>query len=144
MNTPHDSNTGLAAVAAAKLRAIRTGLLTLHKAVLDAERRRYERSHGRIESAHHALQLVLRDPWFAWVRPIAELIVQADERLADEKPVRAEEVDAFAAEVLALVHQDGGGSQFRDQYHRALQDEPEIVIAHAAVIALLAPDKRQS
>jgi len=142
MASSNDSDAALAALAAAKLRAIRTGLLTLHKAVLDAERRRYERSHGRIESAHHALQLVLRDPWFAWVRPIAELIVQADERLSDDKPVRREEVDAFAAEVLALVHQDGGGSQFRDQYHRALQDVPDIVIAHARVIALLAPEKQ--
>lgn len=133
----HSEDSQLAgALAAAKLRAIRTGLLALHKVVLDAERRRYERANGRIESAGRALQLVLSDPWFAWLRPIAELIVRADERLADDKPIRMEETDAYAAQVLALLQQDGGGGAFRDAYQRSLQEIPEIVIAHARVIAL--------
>lgn len=131
----HDSSLA-GALAAAKLRAIRTGLLALHKVVLDVERRRYERVHGRIESAGEVLQLVLRDPWFAWLRPLAELIVQADERLADDKPVRVEEADAYTTRVLALLQQDGGGAQFRTEYQRSLQDVPEIVIAHAQIIAL--------
>jgi len=126
-----------AAMAAAKLRAIRMGLLTLHKAVLDAERRRYERARGRIESPGHALKLVLGDSWFAWVRPIAELIVQADERLADDAPVRMDETDTYAAQVLALLQQDGGGALFREEYQRSLQDVPDIVVAHARVVSLL-------
>jgi hypothetical protein len=135
----HSSDSDLAnALAAAKLRAIRMGLLALHKAVLDAERLRYERANGRIESAGRALQLVLGDSWFAWVRPIAELIVQADERLADEAPVRMDETDAYATQVVALLQQEGGGALFRDEYQRSLQDVPEIVIAHARVVALVA------
>jgi hypothetical protein len=128
-----------AALAAARLRAIRTALLGLHKTLIDVERLRYGRAHGRaIESPHEALQLLLRDPWFAWLRPIAELVVQADERLADERPLSADETDAYAAQVLALLQQEGGGEDFRREYHRSLQELPDVVIAHSTVVKLAA------
>ncbi len=126
----------VAALAAARLRAIRTALLGLHKTLIDAERTRYGRAHGPIESPHHALHLLLRDPWFAWLRPIAELIVQADERLSDDRPVSADEADGYAAEVLGLLQQEGGGPDFRREYHRSLQELPDAVVAHAKVLKL--------
>jgi hypothetical protein len=130
-----------AALAAARLRAIRTALLALHKALIDTERGRYARAHGPVEGPHQLLQLVLRDPWFAWLRPIAELIVQADERLADDRPVKAEESEAYAADVLGLLQQEQEDSDFRREYHRSLQETPEIVLAHAAVVRLAAREK---
>ena len=135
----HLSNSELAfALAAARLRAIRTGLLTLHKTLLDAERHRYQRAHGgEIGSPHQVLQLVLRDPWFAWLRPIAELIVQADERLADDRPIQMDQVESFATQVQQLLQQDLGDPQFRDEYRRSLQELPDVVIAHARVMSLL-------
>jgi hypothetical protein len=132
------------ALAAAKLRAIRTGLLHLHKALIDAERIRYGRAQGRpIEGPHHALQLVLRDPWFAWLRPIAELIVQADERLADdEHPVTPEETEGYAAQVLELLQQDLGGPDFHREYRRSLQELPDAVVAHAQIVKLAGKDSQ--
>ena len=126
------------ALAAAKLRAIRTALLHLHKTLIDAERLRYGRAHGQpIEGPHHALQLVLRDPWFAWLRPIAELIVQADERLADEdRAVSPDEAEGYASQVLELLQQDLGGADFRREYHRSLQELPDVVVAHAQIVKL--------
>ncbi len=127
----------VAALAAARLRAIRTALLALHKTLIDAERTRYGRAHGRpIESPHHALHLVLHDPWFAWLRPISELIVQADERLSDDRPVSADETESYAGEVLGLLQQEGGGPDFRREYHRSLQELPDAVVAHAKVLKL--------
>lgn len=126
-----------AALAAAKLRAIRTALLTLHKTLLDAERTRYGRAHGRpIDGPHHALQLVLRDPWFAWLRPISELIVEADERLSDDRPVTPDEAEAYAAEALGLLQQELGGADFKLEYHRSLQELPDAVVAHARIVKL--------
>ena len=130
-----------AALAAARLRAIRTALLVLHKALIDTERGRYARANGPVDGPHQLLQLVLRDPWFAWLRPIAELIVQADERLADDRPVRTDEADAYAADALGLLQQDQGGGDFRREYHRSLQETPEVVMAHAAVVNLAAKEK---
>src|SRR4051794_31991594 len=97
-----DADVG-AALGASPVPAIRTALLTLHKTLIDTEQLRYGRAHGPIESPHQALQLLLRDPWFAWLRPIAELIVEADERLADDRPVRVDEAEAYAAQVLGLL-----------------------------------------
>jgi hypothetical protein len=125
------------ALAAAKVRAIRTALLHLHKTLIDAERIRYGRAHDRpIEGPHHALQLVLRDPWFAWLRPIAEMIVQADERLSDDRAVTPGEAEAYAAQALELLQQDLGGEDFRREYHRSLQELPDAVVAHAQVVKL--------
>ena len=126
-----------AALAAAKFRAVRTGLLTLHKAILDAERRRYERANGPVEHPGHALRLVMDDPWFAWLRPIAALIVQADERLAVDAPLTAAEVLAFGQHVRGLLQLDLGGPDFHDAYLRTLQDVPDVVVAHARVLSLL-------
>jgi hypothetical protein len=126
------------ALASARLRALRLRLLPLHKAILDAERERYERLHGRIDSAQRALRLVLYDPWFAWLRPLADAIVQIDERLADlNAPVRADDVDLFVTQVRGLVQGNAAGAAFHEGYRRALQDVPDVVVAHGQLTALL-------
>jgi hypothetical protein len=131
-----------AALAAAKIRAIRTALLHLHKALIDVERTRYGREHGTpIESPHQAFQLLMKDPWFAWLRPVSELIVQGDERLAEDRPIAPDEAEAYAAQSISLLQQDAGGADFRREYNRSLQEQPDIVVAHSAVIKLAAPKK---
>jgi len=131
-----------AALAAAKVRAIRTALLNVHKTLLDAECLRYGRVHDRpIGGPHQVLQLVLRDPWFAWLHPISELIVQADGRLADDRPVSPDEAEAYGADVLTLLQQEGGGPDFRREYHRSLQELPDAVVAHARVVKLAGKGK---
>ena len=125
-----------AALAAARLRAVRLALLALHKTLLDAEQARYAAAHGPIDGPHQALLLVLRDPWFAWLRPITGLIVQADERLADDRPVQPDEAEAYAAQAVGLLQQGAGSADFRREYHRSLQELPEVVVAHARVVKL--------
>src|SRR5690349_7479323 len=125
------------ALAMARVRAIRLALLDLHKALLDEERRRYERAHGRIESAQEALRLVLQDPWFRWLAPLASVIVQMDERLADDTPFKSAEADVFAERVRSLLIREGGDPKFREEYHRALQEAPEVVVAHGRVVRLV-------
>src|SRR5690349_1128524 len=49
------------------------GLLRVHKALLDHERVRYERERGRVGGPGEFLQIVINDPWFAWLRPVSEL-----------------------------------------------------------------------
>jgi hypothetical protein len=130
------------ALAAARLRAIRLALLSLHKELIDAERVRYERAHGRIRSRHEALRLLLQDSWFAWLRPLAALIVEIDERLDAGDPIDADGVQAFTRQVRALLTAEASGDGFRREYHRMLQDVPAVVVAHGRVATLLSEGSR--
>jgi hypothetical protein len=126
------------ALAFARLRALRMALLALHKTLIDSERVRYERVNGRIENAHAALRLVMESPWFRWLHPLAELIVQMDERLSDNTPMQPIDVEAFADRLRGLLQRDAGDEAFRREYHRSLQDVPDVVMEHAKVARLLA------
>ena len=121
------------ALAVARVRALRLSLLALHKTLIDAERRRYERAHGRVESPHAALRLLLDHPSFQWLHPIAELIVQMDEHLAEDGVIDVARAEAFRDRVRGLLYDDGGHDGFRTEYRRVLQEAPEAVLAHAEV-----------
>ena len=64
-------------------------MLALHKAALDAERGRYEQAHGPIGGPQQVLRLVMDDPFFAWLRPLSDFVIQADIRLSDKKALSA-------------------------------------------------------
>lgn len=125
------------ALAMARVRALRTAALGLHKAVLDAERRRYERAHGPIGGPQQALRLVMNDAFFAWLRPLADFIVQADERLADDRPVQASDAAAFAEQLRSLLQLESAGETFKQEYPRVLQDVPEAVVLHGRAMQLI-------
>jgi hypothetical protein len=121
----------------AQLDDLSRALLRLHKALLDDERVAYERVHGRIPSNGVFLQLVLGDAWFAWLRPLSQLMAKLDE-LSEEKDASASaEISALTASVRTLLTPTEEGEGFGRHYHDALQREPDVVLAHAAVRALL-------
>lgn len=120
-----------------RLDAARRGLVGVHKALIDDERVRYERAHGRVESAGTLLQLVIEDPAFAWVRPLSSLIVRMDAALADGQATTAEDVDALIDQARRLLRPDAQGPDFARQYDEAMQRSPDVVIAHGSALALL-------
>src|SRR5262249_15229639 len=77
------------------LQALRDVLLDLHKALIDSERVVYETKVGPIKSPHHFFQLVSSDPWFAWLRPVSQLIVAMDEALDADEPLTSDRVDTL-------------------------------------------------
>ena len=89
-------------VSALRLRQVRDRLLDLHKALLDAERARFEREHGKVASSGQWLQLVLSHEQFAWLRPYSGLIVRIDEWLASDAPT-PDEGDALWQEADRLT-----------------------------------------
>jgi hypothetical protein len=119
-----------------RLEEVRRGLLRLHKALLDAERIEYEGEHGRIETSGRMLQLAAHDPWFAWLHPLLELIVQMDEILDADDATRAPAAAALVEQSKALLKADDQGSAFQRQYHERLQADPAVVMAHAEVVRL--------
>ena len=112
-------------------------LLQLHKALLDAERISYERLHGRIASNGEFLQLVLGDSWFAWLRPLSQHMASLD-RLAEGDDIAsdAELTDVLDA-VRRLLTPSETGEGFGRHYYEALQQVPEVGLAHAQVKSLL-------
>ena len=126
---PEDSS--LPSAVRRRLNDARLGLLALHKALLDYERIRYERTHGRVETSGSFLQLAISDPHFAWLRLISELVVQIDELLVSDEPGAEVDADTVMDHARKLLRADENGDDFQRQYHRALQDSPEVVLAHA-------------
>lgn len=116
---------------------VRMALLRLHKQLLDAEQQRYERDNGRVSSGGALLQLVIHDPAFAWLRPLSGLVVQIDEEIEGDEPMTDERARAMIGEIRSMLIADEEGAVFQKNYHRALQDAPEIVIAHREVTRLL-------
>jgi len=126
----------------AQLKVLRTGLLRLHKTLLDLERRDFERARGPIGNSYEFLQLVLKDPWFDWLHRLSELIVQIDETLDPNAETPATEADATALleRAKALLAPAETGSEFQKNYFLALQQSPDVVLLHSEVMRLLRQD----
>ena len=124
-----------------RLTELRHALLKLHKALVDSERVGYERTMGKIKSPNHFLQLLTNDPWFAWLRPLSQLIVTMDEALDAEEPLTAAKVDALMHQSKLLLVASENSDGFSGHYHEALQRDPDVVLAHAEVVKLRKPGK---
>jgi hypothetical protein len=116
----------------AELAELRTALLELHRELLQAQRVKAERFGGRM-SASETLQAATEDLRFAWLRTLSELIADFDAAPEDE-PGWDEAVTERARQLLSPPDED---TSFGKQYLRALQDHPEVVMAHAAVVRAL-------
>jgi GTP diphosphokinase / guanosine-3',5'-bis(diphosphate) 3'-diphosphatase len=125
------------------LDTLRHALLRLHKTLLDAQRIRYEREHGRVESRGELLDLVLRDASFEWLRVLSALIAGLDE-LAEA------DGDAGAAPRNAGVEMRGvidrlrrlvrfeGNNGFTGPYREIIEAVPDALVAHVQLSRLLA------
>jgi hypothetical protein len=121
-----------------QLTALRNGLLRWHKSLLDSERAAYERDVARIASTGQYLQLVLDDPWFAWLREISQLIVIVDEALAQKEPVTDADGARMIAQARDLLLPSESGSDFARRYDEAMQRDPGAVVAHGQMMQVFA------
>jgi len=113
------------------LAEVRTPLLALHKSLVDAERREFERQRGRLENAEF-LKVLMEGPQFAWLKPLTALIVRLDEALEDNQ-------DGAAAidELRRLLAPDEHGSVFQQRYAEVLQRSPDAVVDHGRTLRAL-------
>ncbi len=111
-----------------QLSTLRNALLKLHKTLLDSEQERYDHDVERITSRGQLLGLVLKDPFFAWLHELSELIVLIDETLASEEPPG--DASRLLGQARTLLTPLEGGQGFRGQYFETLQRDPDVVIAH--------------
>lgn len=110
-----------------RLEACRMALLRMHRLLLDVERARYEKARGRIPNNTAFLQLVINDPWFDWLRPMAQLVLLIDERTSDkETPLSGPEARALHDRARSLLHPDPEGDAFQRLFAQAVQQAPAL------------------
>ena len=122
-----------------RLTNARRGLLHVHHALIEAERARYEREFGRIPNSGTLLQLILDNPWFQWLRPMSQLIVQIDDWLeADQKtPGSPDAAEILLAAARDRLTPDAAGADFQRRYWHLIQEDPDVAVAHAEVRQLV-------
>lgn len=120
---------------------LRPALLQLHRALLDAQRIRYERDNGRVESRGELLELVLQDASFEWLRVLSALIAQLDELAAvgkrdDKNTDVSAEMRGVIDKLRKLVRFEGN-SGFTDPYREIIEAVPDALVAHVQLSRLL-------
>lgn len=120
-----------------RLTELRDALLRLHKALMETERIGYEKTFGKISSPFQFLKLLTEDPWFAWFRPVSQLIAEIDEKLDAKELLTLASVDELISRAKKMLVPTEGGEGFSQHYDEALQRDPDVVFAHAAVAKLL-------
>jgi hypothetical protein len=115
---------------------LRHVLLELHKAMIDAQRIRYERDHGRISSSGEFLGLVLEHPEFGWIRELSALIAQLDEWAELSEKESDAELAAITDKLRSLV-QAGGNTDFNRKYWELAEATPDVLVSHVKLWRLL-------
>jgi hypothetical protein len=124
--------------AAQRLTALRNGLLRLHKNLLDLERAAYERDVARIQGPGQLLDLVLNDPWFAWLRELSQFVVVVDETLDLDEPATDADADRLIGEARKLISPGENADGFARRYREAMQRDAAAVLAHRDMMSVFA------
>jgi hypothetical protein len=117
----------------ADVASVRRALLELHRLLLEAQRRQTERFGGRM-SASEVLQAAAEDLRFAWLKELSELIAALDQARSDAD---ADASQALIGRARALLAPPDPETAFGARYLRALQDHPDVMLAHRDVTAAL-------
>jgi len=120
-----------------RLSQLRTRLLALHKSLLDDARVAYEMDRGSVSSKGHLLQLVINDPFFAWLHQISEMVVRIDEATASDATSTEADARAIFDQLDKRLLPSENGDVFARRYYEALQRQPAVVLAHGAVKKVL-------
>ena len=116
------------------LSTVRKPLLTLHKAILDHERKDYEREFGPVTPAAF-LQVLINGSGFRWLMPLSTVIANVDETL-DAKDAKPED-RLGAVEGVSALFSGEESKEFFERYQALLQKSPEVLHLHGAVAQLL-------
>jgi hypothetical protein len=119
-----------------RLERIATAARTLHKALIDATQRDYEKSHGRVTNPYLLFSLVANDPAFAWLQPMTRAIVEVEDLAGRLVPAPAED-DVTEARKKLVELLGSEGQPFADRYHALIQGSPDVAVEdgrfHAAL-----------
>jgi catechol 2,3-dioxygenase len=136
-DTPAPAAPSLSGEARARLNELRTRLLALHKALLEDAKSQYEMDRGRVAGPGALLQLVIDDPWFAWLHQISESIVRIDEMTVNGSTSSDADAKGLVDRIDKLLVPAENGDTFSRRYYEAIQRQPAVVLAHGDVKRVL-------
>ena len=124
----HTPDTPERAELRAALRDTSKQLIALHRHLIQAAKDDYTFATGITPAPAELLRLLTEDPFFAWLKPMTELIVAIDEMArVDFEPADAHEI---GRRLNAMLETD---AEFASHYVPILQREVDVTIAHAAL-----------
>ncbi len=112
------------------LKDLSKAMLRLHKTLLDAAKVDYETANGKIASIGQYFQLVVDDPYFAWLRKISSLIALIDEAVSVRRPATEPEALALKNEAKIILNFEDADEKFNDKFQIALQKNSDAVLGH--------------
>ncbi len=118
------------------LRGVRNRLLDVHRRLLQTQQLEVEHATGRKMSPHEVLAAAMGDPRFAWLRELSALITQIDEAVADKDGDPAAPL-LLCDRVRTLLGPPNPATDFGARYLRAMQSNPDVILAHRDLSALL-------
>jgi hypothetical protein len=108
---------------------MRRELLDLHRALVDSERREYERVRGRMTDRAF-LEALIGARELAWLNPLTSLIVRLEEAVEENAGV-----EDCLDQVRKLLRPAAEGQGFQRKYAEAMQRSPEVIVAHGRAVA---------
>src|SRR5437763_13677719 len=106
-----------------KMVALRGALLRLHKALLEMERRDYEREHG-VVSVGERFRLVVDDSQFSWLHNASDFVLRLDEALTGKAPIGPADSDAAFNLARRMCTPTESGDTFQKQHYAAIPRDP--------------------
>ncbi len=127
MHTPDDP---VRARRRAALRETSKALLPLHQALITAAKADFAEATSLDATPTQMVQLLMQDPFFAWLKPVTALIVDIDEMArVDFEPA---DVAGIADRVERLFGATAE-SAFAEKYVPILQRDVNVAVAHASL-----------
>lgn len=121
--------------------SVRKIVLELHKALMDAQRIRYEKHHGRISNSSELLGLLLEHPQFAWLRELSVLIARLDEWQEGGEEASDEELAVIVSALRGLIEVNGKHVAFSTPYWEIVNDTPEALVPHVKLWRLIGAER---
>lgn len=115
---------------------VRMSLLQLHKKLIDWAREEYAREVAPIDNPYRFLSLLTSDPYFAWLRPLSEIIVRIDE-LEAKPPITTASAVELRVAVLRTFDDESNPQGFVTKLSQAMNADPGLA-SDEAMIRMLA------
>jgi hypothetical protein len=116
-----------------QLETLSRKLQLLHAQTLEAEKQFHP-----VMGGWELLDKLMKDPAWAWLRPLSTLIADIDHVLAQEVPATEYDLAVVAAHARELLAGEGASNAtFVERYRPLLQMSPELISVHGELKKLL-------
>ena len=126
----------MADAAKGQLGTLADALRSLHRVLAERVRRDLEAERHTVIQPGAWLSMLIREPQFAWLRSLSELMVDLDVFLEAIPEPADDDAASIRAEIERLIAPSavpGTETDFARQYWRYVHDEPAVAVVHGQI-----------